>query len=220
MDLKIRYYCLRGRWPLNTLTLWLTIAFRCRCRRLGHCCRRRRCRLCCHRLHPNCTAATKIAISAAIAAAFWLIGVFPLLLPLFPPADAVACPCLCRHYLPAPLPMTPSPQPPLLFLPPSLLPPLPIFLLPSPLPLCFNISDCLYVSTFPLPRLPLPLFLPPTTSVSDANATVVSAKARSPTKSASLQVIQHQWRTVAADTIVKSDGKRGVFFRLYVSILN
>jgi hypothetical protein len=29
------------------------------------------------------------------------------------------------------------------------------------LPLCFNISDCLYVSTFPPPRPPLPLFRSP-----------------------------------------------------------
>jgi hypothetical protein len=163
-------------------------------------------------LLPHCTAATKIAISAAVAAAFWLIGVFPLLMALFPSADAIACPRLCNHYLPAPLSMTPSTQPPPMFLPPSLPPLLPIFLLPSPLPLCFNFSNCLYVSTFLLPRLPLPLFLSPTSSVSDANATVVSAKAQSLTKSASLQVIRHQWRTVAVDTTVKSDGKQGVCF--------
>jgi hypothetical protein len=90
--------------------------------------------------------------------------------------------------------MTRSPQPPPLFLPLSLPPPLPFFLLPSPLPLCFNISGCLYVSTCLLPLLPLPLFLPPTTSVSvsDANAMVIFAKARSLTKSASLQVVRRQ----------------------------
>jgi hypothetical protein len=111
------------------------------------------------------SAAATIAVSAHIAAAFWSIVVCPrccLCFRLPPPSAVLACPHRChRSCLPAPLPMSPPPPPPPLFLPPSSLPPLPIFLPPSTLPLCFNVSDCLYVSTFLPPRPPLPLFLSP-----------------------------------------------------------
>ena len=82
---------------------------RCRrriCRRLGHCWRRRRHRLCCRRLRRRrrrrCPAT--IAISAAIAAAFWLIVVCPRcclcfrLPPPFLPAPAVATAAVCRRH--------------------------------------------------------------------------------------------------------------------------
>ena len=97
------------------------------------------------------SAAATIAFSADIAAAFWLI---------------IVCPrCRChRCCLQVPLPMLPPSPPPPLFRPPSSLPPLPIFLPLSTLPLCFNVSDCLCVSTFPPPRTPLPLFRSPSPS--------------------------------------------------------
>ena len=38
--------------------------------------------------------------------------------------------------------------------------------------------------------------------------TIVSTKSLSLTKRASLQVVRRQWRTVVADTMIKSDGKR------------
>jgi hypothetical protein len=73
------------------------------------------------------SATATIAVSADIAAAFWLIVVCPRcclcfrLPPPFFPAPAVAHRCC----LPAPLPMLPPPPPPPLFLLPSLPPPPP-----------------------------------------------------------------------------------------------
>jgi hypothetical protein len=142
-------------------------------------------RLCCRRLRRHHLCGRHDCRSRRYCCRFLVDCCLPPPLPLFPSAAAVAFPRRCRHCLPAPLPMSQPPQPLPLFLPPSAPPPLPIFLPPSPLPLCFNISV----------------------------DTIVSAKALSLTKSASLQVVRRQWRTVAADTMIKSDGKRGVYFR-------
>jgi hypothetical protein len=122
-------------------------------------------RLCRRRLHRRRLRRCHDCRFRSYCCCFLVDCCLPPLLPLFPSAAAVR-----RSCLPPPLPpllsggaianvtATPTAAP----VPSAVsLPPLPIFLPPSTLPLCFNVSDCLYVSTFLPPRPPLPLFLSP-----------------------------------------------------------
>jgi hypothetical protein len=143
------------------------------------------------------SAAATIAVSADIAAAFWLIVVCPRcclsfrLPPPFLPAIAVATAAVCRRHCQC---RRHRHRRPCSFR---------RYHCHRCLFFCRR-HHCLYVSTFP-------------------TASMFQRFRRRGCRclcfdchchhSSSLQVIRRQWRTVAADTMIKSDGKRGVYFR-------